>query len=48
MTMEARTDRRRQVREMVGWGILTTVVRLSRFVVWMDRALDRDAQDDAS
>ena len=46
--MQAHTDRRRQVREMIGWSILTTVMTLSRLVVWMDRTLDRDAEDDAS
>jgi hypothetical protein len=45
--MEARIDRRRQVREMVGWSILSTVVTLSRLVVWMDHALDRDADHDS-
>jgi hypothetical protein len=47
MTMTTRIDRRRKVREMVGWSILSTVVTLSRLVVWMDYALDRDADADS-
>ena len=46
MTMDTRIDRRRQVREMVGWSILSTVVTLSRLVVWMDHALDRHVEAD--
>jgi hypothetical protein len=42
--MDVRTDRRRQVRELVGWGILSTVVTLSRLLVWVDRALDGGAE----
>lgn len=41
--MDASIDRRRQLREMVGWTILSTVMTLSRLVVWMDHRLDRDA-----
>ena len=35
----ALTERRRHVRELVGWTIISTVVTLARLAVWVDGAI---------
>ena len=42
--MRAPHDTRRQLREIVGWSILSTVATLAKLVVWMDATLAHDAE----
>jgi hypothetical protein len=37
--MRGITERRRQLREILGWTILSTVAALAKLVVWMDARL---------
>jgi hypothetical protein len=39
------SDARRRAREILGWGILTTVGTLSRLALWIDAATNRSDDD---